>query len=67
MPEGDLKEAAKHVKDMKAAVRAKVVHLFRVVKRQFGYQKARFKGLVKNAARILTIFALSNSCMMRRI
>jgi len=27
---------------MKAAVRSKVEHPFRVVKRQFGYQKVRF-------------------------
>ena len=38
---------------MKAAVRSKVEHPFRVIKRQFGYQKVRFKGLAKNTAQIL--------------
>ena len=38
-----------------------------VVKRQFGYQKVRFKGLAKNTAQILTLFALSNLWMVRRI
>ena len=67
MPEGALKDAAKHVEHMKAAVRSKVEHPFRVIKRQFGYQKVRFKGLAKNTAQILTLFALSNLWMARRI
>jgi IS5 family transposase len=36
------------------------------VKRQFGYQKVRFKGLPKNTAQVLTLFALSNLWMARR-
>ncbi len=66
MPEGELKDAVKHTEHIKAAVRAKVEHPFRVVKRQFGYQKVRFKGLLKNTAQILTLFALSNLWMARR-
>lgn len=66
MPEGELKDAVKHTEHMKAAVRSKVEHPFRVVKRQFGYQKVRFKGLAKNAAQVLTLFALSNLWMARR-
>jgi IS5 family transposase len=66
MPEGELKDAVKHTEHMKAAVRSKVEHPFRVVKRQFGYQKVRFKGLAKNTTQILTLFALSNLWMMRR-
>ncbi len=41
--------------------------VIRVVKRQFGFQKVRFKGLVKNTAQILTLFALSNLWMARRM
>lgn len=67
MPEGALKDAVKHTEHMKAAVRSKVEHPFRVVKRQFGYQKVRFKGLLKNTAQILTLFALSNLWMARRM
>ena len=66
MPEGELKDAAKHVEHMKAAVRSKVEHPFRVIKCQFGYTKVRFKGLVKNTAQILTLFTLSNLWMARR-
>ena len=40
--------------------RAKVEHPFRVVKRKFGLTKIRFRGLVKNTAHVVTLFALSN-------
>ena len=50
----------------KASVRAKVEHPFRVVKRQFGYAKVRYRGLAKNTAQGLTLFALSNLWMARR-
>ena len=45
---------------LKASVRAKVEHPFRVVKRQFGFVKVRYRGLKKNTAQIITLFALSN-------
>ncbi len=61
MLEGELKDAfQKHTEHMRAVVRSKVEHPFRVVNRQFGDQKVRFKGLAKNTAQILTLFALSN-------
>jgi IS5 family transposase len=44
----------------KAQIRARVEHPFRVIKRQFGYLKVRFKGLMKNTAQIVTLFALAN-------
>lgn len=50
----------------KAQVRAKIEHPFRVIKRQFGYTKVRFRGLVKNTAQQTTLFALSNLWMMRK-
>ena len=45
---------------LKAGIRAKVEHPFRVVKRQFGYVKVRYLGLKKNTAQLVTLFALSN-------
>ena len=51
---------------LKASVRAKVEHPFRVVKQQFGYAKARYRGLAKNTARLTMLFALSNLWMVRR-
>ncbi|MFP6848097.1 MAG: IS5/IS1182 family transposase, partial [Pseudomonas sp.] len=38
----------------------------RVIKRQFGYVKTRFRGLAKNTAQLVTLFALSNLWMARR-
>lgn len=66
MPEGELKEATRYVEYLKAAVRSKVEHPFRVIKRQFGYTKVRYRGLAKNTAQVLTLFALSNLWMVRR-
>ncbi|MCC5050386.1 IS5 family transposase [Xanthomonas campestris pv. campestris] len=50
----------------KASVRAKVEHPFRVIKRQFGYTKVRYRGLAKNTAQVLTLFALSNLWLKRK-
>jgi IS5 family transposase len=47
-------------------VRAKVEHPFRVIKRQFGYTKVRFRGLVKDTAQQITLFALATLCMTRK-
>jgi IS5 family transposase len=49
-----------------AGIRAKVEHPFRVIKRQFGFTKVRYRGLKKNAAQVQTLFALSNLWMARR-
>jgi transposase, IS5 family len=57
---------AERIEKMKASVRAKVEHPFRVIKRQFGFTKVRYRGLVKNTAQIVTLFALSNLWMARR-
>ena len=51
---------------LKASVRAKVEHPFRVIKCQFGFTKVRYKGLAKNTAQLMTLFALSNVWMVRR-
>jgi IS5 family transposase len=37
-----------------------------VIKRQFGLMKVRFRGLAKNTAHVITLFALSNLWMARR-
>ena len=50
---------------IKARIRAKVEHPFRVLKQQFGYVKVRYRGLRKNTAQIVTLFALSNLWMVR--
>lgn len=49
----------------KARIRAKVEHPFRVIKRQFGHVKVRYRGLMKNTQQLFTLFALSNLWMVR--
>ena len=50
---------------LKAGIRAKVGHPFRVIKRQLNFTKVRYKGLRKNTAQLITLFALSNLWMAR--
>lgn len=61
-----LYKAKRKIEKAKAQVRSKVEHPFRVIKRQFGYIKVRFRGLAKNTAQLVTLFALSNLWMARR-
>jgi IS5 family transposase len=62
-PWGSLLDKAEQIK---ASMRAKVEHPFRVIKCQFGFTKVRYKGLAKNTAQLVTLFALSNLWMARR-
>ncbi len=62
-PMGAIMDKLEHVK---ASIRAKVEHPFRVIKRQFGHVKVRYRGLAKNTAQLHTLFALSNLWMVRR-
>lgn len=55
-----LHKAKPKIEYCKAQARAKVEHPFRVIKRQFDNVKVRFRGLMKNTARLTTMFALSN-------
>ncbi len=54
------------VEKLKASVRAKFEHPFRVMKRQFGHMKVPYRGLKKNTAQLVTLFALSNLWMAHR-
>ena len=66
LPDGPRKVATQKREHRTASVRAKVEHPFRVIKRQFGLAKVRFRGLAKNTAHVVTLFALSNLWMARR-
>jgi IS5 family transposase len=50
----------------KSSVRAKVEHVFFVIKRVFGFTKVRYRGLDKNAHRLFVASALANLFMVRR-
>ena len=45
---------------LKASIRAKVEHPFRIIKCQFGFVKARCKGLQKNDNQLAILFAFAN-------
>ncbi|MCV6612333.1 MAG: transposase, partial [Amphritea sp.] len=45
---------------LKASIRAKVEHPFRIIKCQFGFTKARYRGLMKNDSKLAMLFALAN-------
>mgnify|MGYP003396396728 FL=1 len=49
-----------------ARLRAIGEHPFRILKRQFGYTKVRYRGLEKNTAQLVTLFALGNLYQARR-
>ena len=66
MADGREKRKLEKIEKRKASVRAKVEHPFRVIKRQFGLMKVRFRGLAKNTSHVITLFALSNLWMARR-
>jgi IS5 family transposase len=66
MKEGRAKRAVEKRETAKARIRARVEHPFRVIKCQFGMVKVRFRGLAKNAAHMITLFALSNLWMARK-
>ncbi|MEX8502907.1 MAG: IS5 family transposase [Leptothrix ochracea] len=51
---------------VKAGIRARVEHPLRVIKRQFGHVKVRYRGLSKNTAQLHTLFALVNLWLVRR-
>ena len=61
-----LREITEQLEHAKASIRAAVEHPFRVLKRQFGYVKVRYKGLAKNTAQVKTLFALGNLWMARK-
>jgi IS5 family transposase len=62
---GEMGDLLHKAEKFKAGIRAKLEHPFRVIKRQFGYIKNRYRGLKKNAAQIATLFVLSNFWMAR--
>ena len=48
------------VETIKARIRAKVEHPFHIIKNRFGMKKARYRGLAKNTAQLMTLFGLAN-------
>ncbi len=56
----------KMINRSRSRIRARGEHAYRVVKRQWGFDKVRYRGLAKNRARAFTMFGLANLYMVRR-
>jgi transposase, IS5 family len=49
-----------------SSVRAKIEHIFHVIKRLWGHHKVRYRGLAKNEAHYFSLLALANLYLKRR-
>jgi IS5 family transposase len=61
-----LTERDRQINRQKSKVRARVEHVFGVMKRQFGFNKVRYKGLDKNAHAVFTKCALVNLVLAKK-
>jgi IS5 family transposase len=61
-----LTDYQKFINRRRSAARARVEHVFNVVKQLWGFRKVRYRGLAKNTARLYTAFALANLYLLRR-
>ncbi|RDE24364.1 IS5 family transposase [Motiliproteus coralliicola] len=52
---------------MKASIRAKVEHPFRIIKCQFDFIKTRYRGLMKNDSKLAMLFMLANIARVDQI
>lgn len=55
-----INRAKLQIEHLKASIRARVEHPFRIIKCQFGFTKARYRGLLKNDGKLAMLFALAN-------
>lgn len=63
---GEIDEVERGKNHNKSKIRARVEHVFAVVKRLWGFNKVRYRGLAKNATRAFTALALANIYLSRR-
>jgi IS5 family transposase len=62
---GKINQVERRKNQTKSKVRAKVEHTIGVIKRIFGFVKVRYRGLAKNAHRLLVTAALANLYLAR--
>lgn len=62
----ELTEEDKEYNHRHGKIRAKVEHVFQIVKHLWKYRKVRYKGLYKNTAQVYSLFALANLYLVRR-
>ncbi|MFZ1765843.1 MAG: IS5 family transposase [Candidatus Nitrotoga sp.] len=62
---GEVDEVKRRKNRNKSKIRARVEHVFAVIKRLWGFTKVRYRGLAKNAGRVFTVLALANIYLSR--
>ena len=65
-PKRQLSSSQKKRNARTGPIRAKVEHVFRVLKCQFGYRRVRYRGIAKNGAQVFVLLALANLFLARR-
>jgi hypothetical protein len=63
---GEVNEVERAKNRNKSKVRARVEHVFAVVKRLWGFTKVRYRGLAKNATRSFVALGLANIYLARQ-
>jgi IS5 family transposase len=63
---GEVDEVQRGKNRNKSKIRARVAHVFAVVKRLWGFTKVRYRGLAKNANRAFVALALANVYLSRK-
>ena len=64
-PGGGVDEIKRGKNRNKSKIRARVEHVFAVIKRLWGFTNVRYRGLAKNAGRAFTALALANIYLSR--
>lgn len=64
--QGNLSNKQRKRNRKQSKIRARVEHLFRIIKCQFGYRKVRYRGLEKNRVQAMSLMAMANLYLQRR-
>ncbi len=62
---GNLSSKQRKRNRQQSRVRARVEHLFRIIKCQFGYRQVRYRGLEKNRIQVMSLMAMANLYLQR--
>ena len=65
-PGGATEELDRILNRVKSRVRARVEHVFAVIKKLWGFDKVRYRGLAKNATRAFVVTGLANIYLARQ-
>ena len=65
--QGNLSNRQRQRNRRQSKIRARVEHLFRIIKCQFGYRKVRYRGLEKNRVQVMSLMAMANLYLQRRV